>query len=140
MPMTKAQIDADFGKLQGQIDLLSTVNTPFGGNDIHIRKNDLQKQSDDLDAEIASVKRETEQYNKSFQEKLYFKPVPLAGPMSTLQDFALAVFAIGWILLAAAVVAAGIFQPRGSWKRGVVLAALMFIITVVVHGLITSYL
>ena len=137
---SKAQLDTLFGKLESQINLLSTVNTPFGGNDIHIRKNDLQKQSDDLDAEIASVKRETEQYNKSFQEKLYFKPVPLAGPMSTLQDFALAVFAIGWILLASAVVAAGIFQPRGSWKRGVVLAALMFIITFVVHGLITSYL
>ena len=137
---TKAQIDADFGKLQGQIDLLPTVNSAVGGTDILARKNALQAQSDVLDAEIASVKRETEQYNKSFQEKLYFKPVPLAGPMSTLQDFALAVFAIGWILLAAAVVAAGIFQPRGSWKRGVVLAALMFIITFVVHGLITSYL
>lgn len=100
----------------------------------------LTSMADSLREEIAAVKRETEQYNKSFQEKLYFKPVPLAGPMSTLQDFALAVFAIGWILLSAAVVAAGIFQPRGSWKRGVVLAALMFIITIVVHGLITSYL
>jgi hypothetical protein len=100
----------------------------------------LSSMADSLREEIASVKRETEQYNKSFQEKLYFKPVPLAGPMSTLQDFAIAVFAIGWILLSSAVVAAGIFQPRGSWKRGVVLAALMFIITVVVHGLISSYL
>ncbi len=137
---TKAEIDTLFGKLQGQIELLPTVNSAVGGTDIVVRKNALQKQSDDLDAKIASVKRETEQYNKSFQEKLYFKPVPLAGPMSTLQDFAIAVFAIGWILLSSAVVAAGIFQPRGSWKRGVVLAALMFIITVVVHGLISSYL
>jgi hypothetical protein len=137
---SKAQLDAQFGKLQGQIDLLPIMDTAVGGTDIIARKNALQQQSDALDAEIVSVKRETEQYNKSFQEKLYFKPVPLAGPMSTLQDFALAVFAIGWILLASAVVAAGIFQPRGSWKRGVVLAALMFIITVVVHGLITSYM
>jgi hypothetical protein len=137
---SKADFDVKFGKLQGQIDFLPTVNTAVGGTDIVVRKNDLQVQSDALDAEIASVKRETEQYNKSFQEKLYFKPVPLAGPMSTLQDFALAVFAIGWVLLSAAVVAAGIFQPRGSWKRGAVLAALMFVISIIIHGLITSYM
>ncbi len=137
---TKAQIDADFGKLQGQIDLLPTVNSAVGGTDILARKNALQAQSDALDAEIATVKRETEQYNKSFQEKLYFKPVPLAGRMSTLQDFALAVFAIGWVLLSAAVVAAGIFQPRGSWKRGAILAALMFVISIIIHGLISSYM
>lgn len=112
----------------------------MGKEDTDKQLEHLTSMADSLRAEIAAVKRETEQYNKSFQEKLYFKPVPLAGPMSTLQDFALAVFAIGWILLAAAVVAAGIFQPRGSWKRGVVLAALMFIITIVVHGLISSYL
>jgi hypothetical protein len=139
---TKAQIDAIFNGLDGQMSAINTINEKVGGSadGLQARKSSLQTQKDDLKNELISLKRETEKYKKSFQEKIFFKPVPVASSLSTLQDFSLAIFAVGWVLLAAVVVGAGIFQPGGSWKRGLILAALMFIITVIIQSLMTSYL
>lgn len=143
MPMTKTEIDTKFDVLTGKMDTLTSVDNSYvrGSSDsIQSRKAALQTESDALSNELTSIKRDTEKYKKAFQEKIFFKPVPVAGPLSTLQDFALAIFAVGWVLVAAVVVGAGIFQPGGSLKRGAVLGALMFILTVIIQSLMTSYL
>jgi len=143
---TKAELDATFGVLTGKMDALNTLSGVVGGigengsSEIQIRNTALQAQKDALEEELSSARKETEKYKKAFQEKIFFKPVPVAGPLSTLQDFALAMFAVGWVLLSAVVVGAGIFQPGGTWKRGVILAVLMFILSVIIQSLMTSYL
>ena len=142
MPMSKQEIDASFNILIGKADALTSLSSIFTGSadSPQARNNALAAQEQALTTELASIKAETEKYKKAFQEKIFFKPVPVAGSLSTLQDFALAIFAVGWVLVAAVVVGAGIFQPGGSWKRGAVLGALMFILTVILQSLITSYL
>ncbi len=140
---SKAEIDAAFGVLTGKMDAIGIINEKIAGgsaDDLQNRKAALQNQKDGLEDELAALRKDTEKYKKRFQEAIFFKPVPVAGSLSTLQDFALAIFAVGWVLLAAVVVGAGIFQPGGSWKRGVILAALMFILTVIIQSLMTSYL
>lgn len=143
---SKAELDATFGVLTGKMDAINTLNGVVGGigengsSEIQKRKTALQAQKETLEEELVTAQKETEKYKKAFQEKIFFKPVPVAGPLSTLQDFALALFAIGWVLLAAVVVGMGIFQPGGSWKRGTLLAVLMFILTVVVQSLMSFYL
>lgn len=139
----KASLDEKVIKGIAKMEAISSLDAAVvggGADELQTRKAALQAQKDALEEELSSTRKETEKYKKAFQEKIFFKPVPVAGPLSTLQDFALAMFAVGWVLLAAVVVGAGIFQPGGSWKRGVILAVLMFIITVVIQSLMTSYL
>ncbi len=143
---SKAELDATFSVLTGKMDALTTLSNVVGGigengsSEVQERKTALQSQKESLTHELSSIEKETEKYKKAFQEKIFFKPVPVAGPLSTLQDFALAIFAVGWVLVAAVVVGAGIFQPGGSWKRGAILAVLMFILTVIIQSLMSSYL
>jgi hypothetical protein len=133
----KPRIDTSFNYIDGQITSILTLNGQFGQTTQQVTKLNTTKTG--LQEKLATIEKEIEKYNKSFQEKIYFKPVPIANNTSTLQDFSLIFFAIGWILLSATVVALGIFQPGGTWKRGLILAALMFIISVVVQGLLSSY-
>ena len=135
--------DISFNEAMIKYNVITSLNNAIvggGANELQARKAALQAQKDALEEEKTTTLKETEKYKKAFQEKIFFKPVPVAGPLSTLQDFALAIFAVGWVLLSAVVVSMGIFQPGGSWKRGTLLAVLMFILTVVVQSLISSYL
>ena len=139
----KASLDEKVIKGIAKMDAISALDRAIvggGANELQARKAALQAQKEALEEEKTTTLKETEKYKKAFQEKIFFKPVPVAGPLSTLQDFALAIFAVGWVLLSAVVVSMGIFQPGGSWKRGTLLAVLMFILTVVVQSLISSYL
>ena len=100
----------------------------------------LEKQKDDMETRLAELKKTERTYNKSFQDKKYYETETGTKEPTTLQDFALVIYAVGWFLLAAAVVAVSVYQPGGSWTKGAVVAALMGIITVVMYGLMVMYL
>lgn len=100
----------------------------------------LAAQKEDLDNQLASLKRKEQNLNKAFQDTVYYKPPPGTGAVTTLQDFALAIFAVGWFLLGAVIVAVSTFQADGTWRRGLLTAILLTIITMVIYSILNIYL
>ena len=104
------------------------------------QRESLEKQKDELEVRLAELKKTERSYNKSFQDKKFAQTETGTKEVTTLQDFALVIYAVGWFLLTAAIVAVSVYQPGGSWTKGAVVAALMTIITIVMYGLMVMYI
>ena len=136
----KASLSTLFSFLRSEIK--DTVNVSETQRGILLTQRDaLETQKGELESRHAELKKSERTYNKSFQDKKFHQQEAHGtSDVVTLQDFAFAIYAVGWFLFAAAIVAVSVYQPGGSWTRGSVVAALMTIITIVVYGLMKMYI
>lgn len=116
-----------------------TGTSTIQNDQISDKNTRLQSEVDELSVKLNSLKNEEQKYMKEFQDAVYYKP-DTTSQINTLQDFSLAMFAFAWFILGAILVSVGAFLPGGTWKRGLIIAVLFFIITSVVFSLMSVYL
>ena len=102
--------------------------------------SELVNEKYELEKELAELKSREQKINKEFQDRVYYNDAPTTDKITTLQDFAIAFFAIGWFLLGAVIVSISTFQADGTIKKGMVVSALYAIITIIIYSLFNMYL
>jgi hypothetical protein len=132
-------LKARFTNIKATIDSIIPVQSQQRSA-LEAQRNGLESQKADLEEELAGLKQKERAFNKSFQDTVYYKPAPTSTSITTLQDFALAIFAVGWFLLGGVIVAISKFQVGGSWRSALLTLALYTIITMVVYSIFNIYL
>ena len=132
-------LDARFKNIKATIESIIPVQSQQRSA-LEVQHANLEAQKSDLEEELAALKQKERALNKSFQDSVYYKPTPTTSTLTTLQDFALAIFAVGWFLLGGVIVAVSKFQVGGSWRSALLTLALYTIITMVVYSIFNIYL
>jgi pheromone shutdown protein TraB len=132
-------LKARFTNIRATIDSIIPVQSQQRSA-LEAQRDGLESQKTDLEEELAGLKQKERALNKSFQDAVYYKAPPTSASITTLQDFALAIFAVGWFLLGGVIVAISKFQVGGSWRSALLALALYTIITMVVYSIFNIYL
>ena len=132
-------LKARFDNIKATIDSILRVQSQQRSA-LEVQHANLEAQKSDLEEELAGLKQKERALNKSFQDSVYYKAPPTSASITTLQDFALAIFAVGWFLLGGVIVAVSKFQVGGSWRSALLTLALYTIITMVVYSIFNIYL
>jgi len=98
------------------------------------RVAELNKQKNDLTAQKNDIVRETENADKTFLDIITTEQ-PEAEHFPSLQDIALGLFVLGWIILGFTLVYIKTAGPNGNITTGAVVLLLFIFISVVVYSL-----
>lgn len=134
----------------GQFNTLNTIYTNLVANietlktmkstkttDDNAKIDKFQKEIDDLNAKLDKLTDKEAAYNKEFQDIVYY---PREVEPDTLQDLSVSIFVFGWFLLGFIVIYFAIFQSQGSWKKGLLVAILLILISAIIFNIFYLYL
>lgn len=111
----------------GNSSVATTMNTT---------KTGLEKEKARLEAQKKALEEEVEATERNFLDSIYNKEEPGKNDMLTLQDVALAVFALGWLLMGLTLIYLRAVGPTGSFRGAMIVLVVFLFVTILMYGIL----
>lgn len=99
-------------------------------------KNNLQTEKAKLEAQKLALQQEIEVAERDFLDSVYTKEEPGKNDMLTLQDVALAIFVLGWLLMGLTLIYLRAVGPTGSYRGALIVFVVFLFVTILMYGIL----